>query len=61
MADAPDPITSPPARDFQPYDAAAAAGSVSGWEKPRGGPCDLSTGQLTGEDFPDGPGPWRQC
>lgn len=60
MADAPDPIVSPPSRDFQPWDAAAGAGSVAGWEKLPGGPCDLSTGQLTGDDFPSS-GPWRQC
>lgn len=61
MADAPDPITSPPAQSFQPYDAAAADGtSTGGWAKLPGGPCDPSTGQLTGEDFPSS-GPWRQC
>lgn len=60
MADAPDPITSPPARDFQPWDATAGDGSVSGWAKLPGGPCDTSTGQLTGEDFPSS-GPWQQC
>lgn len=60
MADAPDPVTSPPSQDFQPYDATAGAGSVSGWEKLHGGPVDPSTGQLTGDDFPSS-GPWRQC
>ena len=60
MAEAPDPITSPPGRDFQPWDA-TGDGDTSGWAKLPGGPVDMSTGQLTGEDFPDGPGPWRQC
>lgn len=60
MATAPDPISSSPAQDFQPYDAAAGPGPVGGWEKLPGGPADLSTGQLTGEDFPSS-GPWRQC
>lgn len=60
MAAAPDPVTSPPGRDFQPYDAADGAGSVGGWAKLRGGPCDLSTGQLADGDFPSS-GPWAQC
>jgi hypothetical protein len=47
MADAPYPVTSPPSQPGQPYDA-AADGSVSGWDK-------------APDDFPDGPGPWRQC
>ena len=59
MPDAPDPITSTPAQDFQPYDATADAGSVSGWDKLPGGPADMATGELTGEDFPS-TGPWRQ-
>jgi hypothetical protein len=59
MADAPAPITSPPSRDFQPYDA-TADGTVSGWEKVVSGPASLDSGQVT-EDFPDGPGPWKQC
>jgi hypothetical protein len=59
MADAPAPITSPPARDFQPWDA-TADGDAAGWRKLPGGTVDLSTGQLTGDDFPDS-GPWRQC
>lgn len=60
MADAPDPITSPPARDFQSYDATSGAGSVGGWAKLPGGPCDLSSGQLSGDDFASS-GPWGQC
>jgi len=60
MADAPSPVTSPPAVDGQPYDCTSTA-DVAGWRKLPGGPADLSTGQLTGEDFDDGPGPWRQC
>jgi hypothetical protein len=60
MPDAPDPVTSPPAQDFQPYDAAAEDGSsAGGWVKVKGGRVDLSTGQLTGDDFPSA-GPWRQ-
>lgn len=60
MADAPDPISSSPSQDFQPWDAAGDAGSVSGWVKLRGGPVDINTGQLTGDDFPSS-GPWMQC
>ena len=60
MPDAPDPITSPPAQDFQPWNPGEGTSEVSGWAKLPGGPCDPSTGQLTGEDFPSS-GPWMQC
>lgn len=61
MADAPDPITSPPDQDFQPYDPSeqAATNHAAPWSKVPGGPCGPD-GQLTGEDFPNGPGPWKQ-
>lgn len=60
MADAPDPVTSAPPLDFQPWDATADPGPVSQWEKLPGGAVDIATGRLTGEDFPDA-GPWKQC
>jgi hypothetical protein len=63
VADAPDPITSPPSVIPGGYDAAEPSGTdhAAPWEKLPGGPVSFETGQLTGEDFPDGPGPWRQC
>lgn len=47
---------------YQPYNAAEPAGTdhAAPWTKLPGGPVDLSTGQLTGEDFPDS-APWVQC
>lgn len=62
MADAPAPITSPPSMIPGGYDAAEPAGTnhAAPWDKLPGGLCDLSTGQLTGEDWPDSP-PWKQC
>jgi hypothetical protein len=59
MADAPFPITSPPAQPGQPWDAAAPDGSVGGWMKLPGGAVGAD-GQFTGDDFPDS-GPFRQC
>ena len=59
MPDAPDPITSPPAQAFQPYDATSDADSGP-WVKISanlpGGSEDLFR-----TDFEDGPGPWRQA
>jgi hypothetical protein len=48
MADAPDPIVSAPPQPGQPYDATDTGGDVAGWVK------------LDADDFPDGPGPWKQ-
>jgi hypothetical protein len=59
MADAPAPVMSAPAQPGQPYDAASDA-PLGPWVKLPGGPADISTGQLSGSDFPDSP-PWRQC
>lgn len=42
-----DPIIAVPAHPGQPYDA-SATDTIAGWEKP------------SGDDFPDGPGPWQQ-
>jgi hypothetical protein len=59
MADAPDPITSPPPVPGQPYDA-TSGDTIGRWESvnDKSGPCDMS-GHATG-DWPDGPGPWKQ-
>ena len=46
-------------QEYQPYDA-TSDGDVGGWSKLPGGPCDLSTGELTGDDFPSS-GRWQQC
>lgn len=61
MADvsSPDHIVAPRAPGYEPYDATSEA-PVAGWEKLPGGPADLATGELTGEDFPSD-GPWKQC
>jgi hypothetical protein len=59
MADTPAPVSSAPNQPGQPYDAASYA-PLGPWVKLPGGPADLSTGQLTGEDFPDS-APWQQC
>lgn len=58
MAQAPDPITSPPPTAAQPYDATSDA-NVGKWVSvnPKSGPAD-SSGNATGE-FP-GDGPWKQ-
>ena len=55
----PDHVVAPRAAGFEPYDP-CDDGPIAGWDKLPGGPADMSTGRLTGEDFPDGPGPWRQ-
>jgi len=60
----PAPVTAPRADGYAAWDAAAGPGTdeASGpWRKLPGGPCDTSTGQLTGDDFGDGGGPWQQC
>lgn len=58
MADAPDPITSPPSMPPAPYDATAPDGSTAGpWVKLNSGPCDMQ-GNVSG-DWPDS-GPWKQ-
>ena len=59
MPDAPDPIVSPPGRDWQPYDTSDGSGDAGGWAKLAdnvpGGSQDLFS-----TDFEDGPGPWQQ-
>jgi hypothetical protein len=55
----PDHVVAPRAAGYEPYDATSDA-SQGRWDKLPGGPADLSTGELTGEDFPSD-GPWRQC
>ena len=59
MAAAPDPITSPPAKPGQPYDA-SSGDTIGKWVSvdPKSGPASES-GNAT-SDFEDGPGPWRQ-
>ena len=58
MADAPDPITSPPSTPGTPYDATAPDGSMVGpWVKLNSGPCDMN-GAVTG-DWPSSGG-WQQ-
>lgn len=62
MADAPSPITSPPAQDFQPYDASESASPAltAPWMPCEpAGPCDMD-GRVTGDGFGNGPGPWKQ-
>jgi hypothetical protein len=65
MADAPRPITSPPAVPGQPWDATSKA-PVAGWDSvdSEAGTVDMSTGQSTGshfDDLPDaGEGGWKQ-
>lgn len=59
MAQAPNPITSPPDVPGQPYDA-TNEGPIGQWVSvdPNSGPAD-SSGHATG-DFENGPGPWKQ-
>jgi len=60
----PGPITAPRADNWAPWDATSGPGTddASGrWVKLPGGPADMSTGEPTGGDFPDGPGGWQQC
>ena len=56
MADAPDPITSPPSVPPAPYDATSDA-AIGPWVKVKSGPADMQ-GNVSG-DWPDS-GPWRQ-
>ena len=57
MADAPNPITSPPSMPPAPYDA-ASSDAAGAWVKlTQSGPCDMQ-GTVTG-DWPDS-APWRQ-
>jgi len=60
MAQAPDPITSPPAVPGQPWDATSSspAGKWQSVDK-NSGPASITTGAATG-DFESGPGPWEQ-
>lgn len=56
----PDHVVAPRAAGYEPYDA-TGDGPVAGWDKlDSSGPADMSTGEVTGGDWPDGPGPWRQ-
>ena len=56
---APDHIVAARPQGYQPYDA-TATGDVGGWSKVASGPCDPSTGKLTGGDF-ESSGRWQQC
>ena len=56
MADAPDPITSPPSAPGAPYDATSDA-PLGPWVKVKSAPADAS-GSVAG-DWPDS-GVWRQ-
>ena len=57
MADAPNPITSPPSVPPAPYDAASDAPAGRWVKSDQSGPCDMQ-GTVSG-DWPDS-GPWRQ-
>jgi hypothetical protein len=65
MPDAPNPITSPPPVDGQPWDATSVA-PVAGWKSvdPDAGSVSFDTGQSSGDHFsnlPDaGDGGWKQ-
>lgn len=60
MAQAPSPVTSPPAVPDQPYDATSSAPCGKWLSVDEGsGPADWRTGNATG-DFDNGPGPWKQ-
>ena len=58
MADAPDPITSPPSMPPAPYDATSDA-AAGPWVKVSANLPGGSEGLWRGE-MPDGPGPWVQ-
>ena len=57
MADAPDPIVSPPSKAPAPYDAASDAAAGPWVKSSNSGPCDMQ-GNVQG-DWPDS-GVWRQ-
>ena len=60
MPDAPDPIVSPPGRDWQPYDTSDGSGDAGGWAKVAD---DVPGGSeaLFRSDYGDpGGGPWQQ-
>jgi hypothetical protein len=64
MADAPDPITSPPPVPGQPYDATESGGSVASWKKVGDGGAARPDGTAVPGDWPgngaSGDGGWQQ-